>query len=95
MRLPLYLSSNGRTVRLASCRNCGKVKLLSRPCGFDHLAAFVAYRDRGESPPSTCRRCGISKRAAIAGVLCDPPYAGVHDFAPAAERMTQEVTVLE
>lgn len=29
---------------------------------------------------SHCRRCGISAGAAIAGVLCDPPHAGSHDF---------------
>lgn len=27
-----------------------------------------------------CRRCGLTRRAAIAGVLCDPPHAGNHDF---------------
>lgn len=27
-----------------------------------------------------CRRCGLSIGAAIAGVLCDPPFAGSHDF---------------
>lgn len=32
---------------------------------------------------SHCRRCGISTGAAIAGVLCVPPFAGLHDFPPA------------
>lgn len=35
----------GRTnrvdVRLRRCPNCGEVKVLSRPCGFDHLAALI------------------------------------------------------
>lgn len=35
---------------------------------------------------AVCGRCGVTKAASIAGVLCDPPYAGVHDWpAPSAE----------
>lgn len=30
-------------VSLAHCRNCGKTKLTSDPCGFDHLAAILEY----------------------------------------------------
>lgn len=44
MRLPLYLEPiDPRTIRLARCRNCGKTKILSRPCGFDHLAAILEF----------------------------------------------------
>jgi hypothetical protein len=49
MRLPLWAASDdGRTVRLATCRNCGKVKLLSNPCGFDHLAAWLEWNTPAE-----------------------------------------------
>jgi len=52
MELPLWLTSQNkdRTVTLATCRNCGKVKVLSRPCGFDHLAAILEFNAaRGRS----------------------------------------------
>lgn len=29
------------TLTLTRCRNCGQVKVLSDPCGFDHLAATL------------------------------------------------------
>lgn len=50
-RLPLYLTAandqSGHVVlRLATCRNCGKVKLTSNPCGFDHLAALLEWGSR-------------------------------------------------
>jgi hypothetical protein len=45
MRLPLWAESkDGRTVDLATCKNCGQVKLLSNPCGFDHLAALIEFK---------------------------------------------------
>ena len=30
-------------VTLTRCRNCGEVKVASRPCGFDHLAAIMEF----------------------------------------------------
>jgi hypothetical protein len=30
-------------VTLTRCRNCGQVKVASRPCGFDHLAAVMEF----------------------------------------------------
>ena len=45
-RLPLWLHSvDDRTVSLAVCPNCGKVKVNSNPCGFDHLAALIEFRE--------------------------------------------------
>jgi len=45
-RLPLWLHYvDDRTVSLAVCPNCGKVKVNSNPCGFDHLAALVEFRE--------------------------------------------------
>jgi hypothetical protein len=48
MRPPLWITVEGHgrhlTVRLARCLNCGKVKIASDPCGFDHLAALLEYR---------------------------------------------------
>lgn len=53
MRPPTWLSVSIDTdsdrqyrlnVKLATCRNCGKVKLTSDPCGFDHLASILEYR---------------------------------------------------
>jgi len=38
--------SNLLTVTLRRCPNCGKVKILSRPCGFDHLAALIEFRSK-------------------------------------------------
>lgn len=45
MKLPLWLkgSDRGATVALSKCRNCGQVKVASRPCGFDHLAAVLEF----------------------------------------------------
>lgn len=45
MRLPIYLTSvdKGRTVTLATCRNCGQVKATTNPCGLDHLAAILEF----------------------------------------------------
>jgi len=44
MRLPLWLHYvDDRTVSLAVCPNCGKVKVNSDPCGFDHLAALIEF----------------------------------------------------
>jgi hypothetical protein len=43
MRLPLWLSGEGHTITLALCRNCGKTKVTSSPCGFDHLAAILEF----------------------------------------------------
>ena len=48
MRLPLWLESTGGkgrtvTVRLATCRNCGKVKATTNPCSLDHLAAVMEF----------------------------------------------------
>lgn len=56
MRLPLWLhSDDGRTVTLARCRNCGKTKATSDPCGFDHAAALMEFgetaRNQGWLPP--------------------------------------------
>ena len=31
------------TVILRRCPNCGEVKVLSNPCGFDHLAALREF----------------------------------------------------
>lgn len=31
-------------VTLKRCLNCGEVKVLSNPCGFDHLAALLECR---------------------------------------------------
>lgn len=37
-------------VTLTRCRNCGQVKVASRPCGFDHLAAIMEFNaDRAAS----------------------------------------------
>ena len=30
-------------VTLTRCRNCGKVKVTSDPCSFDHLAAILEW----------------------------------------------------
>lgn len=52
VRPPLWLDvdmprgSTTATVRLSACRNCGKVKVLSDPCGFDHLAALMEFQRR-------------------------------------------------
>ena len=32
------------TLTLKVCLNCGKVKVASNPCGFDHLAAVDEFR---------------------------------------------------
>lgn len=39
-----------------------------------------------------CRRCGLSTGAANAGVLCEPPHAGNHDFSgrPTTEGASDE-----
>lgn len=34
---------------------------------------------------SGCRRCGLDKGSANVGVLCDPPFGRVHDFADSAD----------
>lgn len=50
MRPPLWLTVEGTgatvTVSLATCRNCGKVKIASNPCGFDHLAAIIEFCEK-------------------------------------------------
>jgi len=52
MRLPLWLRSDDqRTIRLAECLNCGKVKIDSDPCGFDHLAALMEFADYTRREP--------------------------------------------
>lgn len=33
------------SVALSTCRNCGEVKVTSRPCGFDHLAALMEFNE--------------------------------------------------
>lgn len=38
------------TVTLSRCRNCGQVKVLSDPCGFDHLAALMEFRAAAADP---------------------------------------------
>lgn len=49
MRPPLWLNvtlcGSVADVSLATCRNCGKVKVNSNPCGFDHLAAVMEFGD--------------------------------------------------
>ena len=37
------------TVSFAVCRNCGRVKVLSDPCGFDHLAAILEFNAAREA----------------------------------------------
>lgn len=49
MKAPLWLDvkldGSTMTVELARCRNCGKTKVSSNPCGFDHLAAVMEFRE--------------------------------------------------
>lgn len=40
-------------VSLSKCRNCGKAKAMSDPCGFDHLAAVMEFRADVESMVGT------------------------------------------
>lgn len=63
----LWLSITGAgstmEVTLAKCRNCGKVKIGSSPCGFDHLAAlmeFNAYLDDQSDAHGRDERLGTS-----------------------------------
>lgn len=60
MRLPLWLNATlgkraGNSVEvdlsLAVCRNCGKPKAISDPCGFDHLAAVMEFAHAAQSGP--------------------------------------------
>lgn len=47
MKPPLWLDVKGTgskvTASLAKCRNCGKPKVTSDPCGLDHLAAILEF----------------------------------------------------
>lgn len=76
MRPPLWLHVEGVgaevAVSLAICRNCGKPKATSDPCGLDHLAAVVEFKqwldehgswriDRN-TPPSTPTHDTTSER---------------------------------
>ena len=45
--------SNVADASLRRCPNCGEVKVLSRPCGFDHLAALVEFNEYRIPPAST------------------------------------------
>lgn len=40
-------------VSLSKCRNCGKTKATSDPCGFDHLAAVMEFRADVETMAGT------------------------------------------
>lgn len=46
MELPLWLAADesGTTISPSRCRNCGQVKAISNPCGFDHLAAVLEFK---------------------------------------------------
>ena len=48
-------TDKGRTavVTLRRCPNCGEVKVLSKPCGFDHLAALMEFQDHAFSHGKT------------------------------------------
>lgn len=40
------------TVTPRRCPNCGKTKITSDPCGFDHLAALLEFNsDVPDTPP--------------------------------------------
>jgi hypothetical protein len=72
MRLPLWLhSDDGRTVTLAHCRNCGKVKATSDPCGFDHLAAVMEFAEAaaGDVPRPRLRIVNCDGRVHTDGTL--------------------------
>lgn len=42
--------SNLVDVTLRRCPNCGEVKVFSRPCGFDHLAAVMEFQTAADHP---------------------------------------------
>lgn len=50
----------GRTnvvdVTLRRCPNCGEVKVLSNPCGLDHLAALMEFGEVVTPPGSSADR---------------------------------------
>lgn len=52
MKLPPWLASaDGRTVTLATCRNCGQITATSPACGFDHLATVMQVRAATKEEP--------------------------------------------
>lgn len=64
--------SNVVDVTLRRCRNCGEVKVLSRPCGFDHLAAIMEWQDAATQPatadPARTQEAAASAAAEGTGV---------------------------
>lgn len=41
-------------VSFKTCRNCGKVKIASSPCSFDHLAAILEFN-------AFCEGAGVAR----------------------------------
>lgn len=90
MREPLWLdiAGGGVTVRasLSTCRNCGKVKVASDPCGFDHAAALAEFgafaRQRTETVEcATCKAVAENPRLRCS----DHPFAPRPGDSPASE----------
>lgn len=46
---------------LRRCPNCGEVKVLSNPCGFDHLAAVLEFRDHKVPPTPPASETGAGE----------------------------------
>lgn len=46
MRPPLWLEATerGTAIQLATCKNCGQLKIMAPACGFDHLAAQLEFQ---------------------------------------------------
>lgn len=40
-------------VSLRRCSNCGEVKVLTRPCSLDHLAAILEFKAQADFTPTT------------------------------------------
>lgn len=64
-------------VTLRRCPNCGEIKVLSEPCGFDHLAALMEFgedtvgRAMGSEARATAPRTDAHPRSAPGAVRDD------------------------